>query len=265
MYPTTLGIVSLCLYLAGSIYIFRELQANRPHRLSSRFAWLAALCHAAYASTMFLQSGGVNFSFFNTASLVSLLVVLLLLSAAFSHPVQKLGLALYPLAAAMLALDLIIPVKPHLLQERSLPMDIHILASVIAFGLLNIAALQSILLAIQDRQIRSHHPHRFILSLPPLQTMETLLFQMIGIGMAFLSVSLLTGFMFIEDLFAQHLAHKTVLSILAWLVFCGLMLGRIRYGWRGETAIRWTLTGFSVLLLAYFGSKMVLEIILQRV
>jgi ABC-type uncharacterized transport system permease subunit len=265
MNPTSLGIVSVILYLTASIYIFRELQADRPHRLSTRIAWAAAFGHAAYSSSMFLQSGGVNFSFFNTASLVSLLVVLLLLSATFSHPVEKLGLGLYPLAAAMLVLDLSIPVKPHVLQDRSLPMDIHILASVVAFSLLNIAALLSILLAIQDRQLRSRHPRRFILSLPPLQTMETLLFQMIGTGVVFLSVSLLSGFMFIEDLFAQHLAHKTVLSILAWLVFCGLLLGRSRYGWRGETAIRWTLTGFAVLLLAYFGSKMVLEIILQRV
>lgn len=265
MYPTSLGIVSVILYLTASIYIFCELQTERPQRGSLRIAWIAALCHAAYSSSMFLQNGGINFSFFNTASLVSLLVVLLLLSAALSHPVEKLGLALYPLAAAMLSLDLSIAVKPHVLQSRSIPMDIHILSSVIAFSLLNIAALQSILLAIQDRQIRGRHPHRFILSLPPLQAMETLLFQMIGTGVVFLSVSLLSGFLFIEDLFAQHLAHKTVLSILAWLVFCGLLLGRSRYGWRGETAIRWTLTGFAVLLLAYFGSKMVLEIILQRV
>lgn len=265
MIPMSFGIFSVLLYLAGTAFIFRELKAERPHRLSTSIAWTAALCHAAYSSSMFLQTGNINFSFFNTASLVSLLVVLLLLSAALSHPVEKLGLVLYPLAAAMLALDVGIPIKPHLLQERSLPMDIHILASVLAFSLLNIAALLSILLAVQDRQLRSRHPRRFILSLPPLQTMETLLFQTIAAGVVFLSVSLLTGVFFIEDLFAQHLAHKTILSIIAWLVFCGLLLGRNRYGWRGETAIRWTLTGFAVLLLAYFGSKMVLEIILQRV
>lgn len=264
MIPISFGILSVLLYFTGTGFIFRELKAERPHRLSTRIVWVAALFHAVYSSSMFLQSGGINFSFFNTASLVSLLAVLLLLSAALSHPVEKLGLALYPLAAAMLALDLSIPVKPHLLHERSVPMDIHILSSAMAFSLLNVAALLSILLAIQDRQLRSRHPRRFILSLPPLQTMESLLFQMIATGLLFLSLSLVTGFMFVEDLFAQHLAHKTVLSIIAWLVFGGLLLGRSRYGWRGETAIRWTLSGFAVLLLAYFGSKMVLEIILQR-
>ncbi|MEY3785905.1 MAG: hypothetical protein RLZ75_110, partial [Pseudomonadota bacterium] len=72
------------------------------------------------------------------------------------------------------------------------------------------------------------------------------------------------GFIFIENLFAQHLVHKTVLSILAWIIFTGLLIGRSRYGWRGQTAIQWTLIGFILLLLAYFGSKLVLELILHR-
>jgi ABC-type uncharacterized transport system permease subunit len=94
--------------------------------------------------------------------------------------------------------------------------------------------------------------------------MEALLFQMISTGVIFLTVSLLSGFIFIDDLFAQHLVHKTVLSILAWLIFSALLFGRMRYGWRGQTAIQWTLIGFTSLLLAYFGSKMVLELILNR-
>jgi ABC-type uncharacterized transport system permease subunit len=94
--------------------------------------------------------------------------------------------------------------------------------------------------------------------------MESLLFQMLGAGIVFLTISLVSGFLFIEDLFAQHLVHKTVLSILAWVIFTGLLMGRRRYGWRGQTAIQWTLIGFVLLLLAYFGSKLVLELILHR-
>jgi len=97
-----------------------------------------------------------------------------------------------------------------------------------------------------------------------LQTMEALLFQMLAAGFVMQSLSLATGFMFVEDLFAQHLVHKTVLSILAWFVFAILLWGRWRYGWRGKTAIRWTLGGFVSLLLAYLGSKMVLELVLGR-
>ena len=94
--------------------------------------------------------------------------------------------------------------------------------------------------------------------------MESLLFQMIAIGFAMLSLALLSGVLFLEDIFAQHLVHKTVLSLTAWLVFSVLLWGRFQFGWRGRTAIRWTLSGFAVLLLAYFGSKFVLELVLMR-
>jgi ABC-type uncharacterized transport system permease subunit len=143
-------------------------------------------------------------------------------------------------------------------------MQAHILVSLLAFSLLNIAALQALLLTCQDFQLHRKRSSWFLRSLPPLETMEALLFQMIGVGFFLLSLSLVSGFWFIEDLFAQHLAHKTVLSLLSWLVFGVLLWGRLSFGWRGRTAVRWTLAGFGVLLLAYFGSKLVLEIILRR-
>ena len=94
--------------------------------------------------------------------------------------------------------------------------------------------------------------------------MESLLFEMIAAGYILLTLALISGFAFLQNMFAQHLVHKTVLSTLAWLVFGGLLLGRFRYGWRGRTAIIWTLSGFVILILAYFGSKAVLELMLLR-
>lgn len=91
------------------------------------------------------------------------------------------------------------------------------------------------------------------------------MFSLIGSGLLFLTLSLASGFVFLENMFAQHLAHKTVLALIAWLVFSTLLLGRIRFGWRGIVAIRWTLAGFATLLLAYLGSKLVIELILKRV
>jgi ABC-type uncharacterized transport system permease subunit len=87
---------------------------------------------------------------------------------------------------------------------------------------------------------------------------------MIAAGFVLLTLSLVSGFAFLEDMFAQHLVHKTVLSTLAWIVFGALLVGRFRYGWRGRTAIIWTLGGFVILILAYFGTKAVLELILHR-
>jgi ABC-type uncharacterized transport system permease subunit len=170
--------------------------------------------------------------------------------------------SLFPLAAIILGLDAILDPLPHLLPVHTGAMAVHILTSMVAFSLLMIAALQSVLLAIQNNQLKRHPPTRFILLLPSLQTMETLLFQMITTGVLVLTVSLGTGFLFLHDLFAQHLAHKTVLSLLAWIIFCAILAGRQRYGWRGRVAVNWILAGFLLLLLGYFGSKFVLEQIL---
>ena len=242
----------------------RSTQQNKRPRSPLYLACIAVFTHITYIVIAFEKNDSFNFSFISTAALVSLIVALLLLIATLNKPVEKLGIVIFPIAAIMLALELNLPEKPHLLHTHNWQMSTHILTSIIAFSLLNIAALQAILLAIQDQQLKSHPPKRFIQSLPPLQTMETLLFEMLGAGLFFLSISLISGFIFIEDLFAQHLVHKTVLSLIAWIIFSSLLIGRLRYGWRGKTAVRWTLSGFFLLLLAYFGSKLVLEIILHR-
>lgn len=264
MNTTALAILSICTYLASALLIVRYAYQNNTQRTPIYLAWIAVCAHISYTVIAFQQNNGFNFSFISTASLISLIVALLLLIATLNKPVEKLGVVIFPVAAILFGLELNLPEKPHLLHTHNWEMNTHILTSIIAFSLLNIAALQAILLAIQDQQLKSHPPKRFIQSLPSLQTMESLLFQMLGTGLFFLTISLISGFIFIDDLFAQHLVHKTVLSIIAWIIFSCLLIGRIRYGWRGQTAIRWTLTGFILLLLAYFGSKLVLEIILHR-
>lgn len=265
MNATLPGIFSVLCYLASSALITQALFHHRDHQsLALKLAWMGALAHFSYVALIFVQYQGLNFSFFNTSVLITWVIVLLLLIATLDKPVEKLGIALFPLAAILISLDMIFPEKSHPLATHHWQMNLHILSSIIAFSLLNIAALQAILLALQEQQLRSHHPKRLILALPPLQAMETLLFQMIGAGVFFLTIALMSGVIFVEDLFAQHLAHKTILSIFAWLIFSGLLLGRLRYGWRGKTAIQGTLIGFVLLLLAYFGSKLVLELILQK-
>ena len=101
-------------------------------------------------------------------------------------------------------------------------------------------------------------------ALPPLTELESLLFRTIAVGFVLLTATLLTGVLFVENLLAQHLVHKTVLSVLSWLLFGGLLLGRWRYGWRGKVAVRWTLAAMALLVLGFFGSKFVLELVLHR-
>lgn len=264
MTPTTLGIISLCAYLISTVLLTKDTVKNTTHKSSLIPAWLAVFSHFSYTFSLFVQQQNVNFSLFNTASIISSLVALLLLLATLNKPVEKLGLVIFPVAITSILITLLIPEREYDLQIDNWQMSVHILSSIIAFSLLNIAALQAILLAIQEQQLRKHPPKRFIQTLPPLQSMESLLFQMIATGVLFLSMSLISGFIFIEDLFAQHLVHKTTLAIVAWITFSSLLAGRVKYGWRGQTAVKLTLAGFSLLLLAYFGSKLVLELILQR-
>lgn len=264
MQTTLIGLFSILSYAIATLLIGKEILGGKQHGGSMQLAWLGAGLHSLYTVLNVQNNEGFNFSFFSTASLAALVISLLLLFAALDKPVAKLGMLIFPVAAAMLLLDISYPTRPHPLISHNWQMSTHILTSILAFSLLNIAALQAILLAIQDQQLR-HHPKRLMLALPPLQAMESLLFQMIATGLLFLTASLVSGFFFIEDLFAQHLVHKTVLSILAWIIFSALLFGRARYGWRGQSAIQWTLIGFTSLLLAYFGSKMVLELILKKV
>ena len=144
------------------------------------------------------------------------------------------------------------------------PLKAHILLSVAAYSLLSIAAALAVLLAIQDNRLRSHKPVGWLRRLPAMDTMEGMMFGAINIGFIGLTLAVFSGLIFVDNLFAQHLAHKTILSLLSWAVFGTIALGRWRFGWRGRTALRWVLGGFVILALAYFGSKIVLELLLDR-
>lgn len=264
MLAITLASLAICCYLLAVVLLVWHISQTSAPPSVLFLAWAGVILQGGYVVLGLQTLGGFNFSFFNTAALVAWIVALLIVVAAITKPVEKLGVVIFPLAALMLGLDLAFAEPNQPLARYGWAMSTHILTSIIAFALLNIAALQALLLAFQDQQLKSHPPKRFAQSLPSLQAMESLLFQILYAGVIFLSVSLITGFVFIDDLFAQHLVHKTVLSILAWLLFTGLLLGRWRYGWRGQTALLWTLSGFVLLLLAYFGSKFVLELILRR-
>ncbi len=265
-YTLLITILAVLCYFGAAGLLWRRLSRGAGKQLPSKLppiilGFIGAGLHAGILYSNIFTLAGINFGFFHALSLIFWLIVLLLLVTAVSKPVENLGIAILPLAGGAILLEYFIP-SVHFLPADERHLEIHIFLSVIAFSMLNIAAVQAVLLAIQDQHLHDKRPGGFIRLLPPLQTMETLLFQMIGLGFILQTLSLLTGFLYLDDLFAQHLAHKTVLSIVAWLVFAILLWGRWRFGWRGKTAIRWTLWGFISLALAYLGSKLVLEIFL---
>ncbi len=262
-----IGAAAAVLYLISSIVLGVRLarggaEIPRDKTTPLGLGLGALVLHGILLYQIVMTSAGVNLGFFNSFSLVAWLIALLLLLTALGKPVENLGILILPLAGLTVVLVLLFPSNRILSPSTPIGLETHIVTSIIAYSVLSIAAVQALLLAVQERQLRNRRPGGFIRALPPLQTMETLLFQMIWLGFVLLGIALLTGLLFIEDMFAQRLAHKTVLSIAAWGVFGILLWGRHRFGWRGRIAIRWTLGGIVALMLAYFGSKLVLELIL---
>ncbi len=209
------------------------------------------------------QPGMMNLGFFIAFSLVSWLVSIQILISSLYRPLHSLGIVMFPLSGIASLLSVFLPAADSASAISSQYLQAHIMVSIIAYSLIMLSALQAVTLAFQEHAIRSHHPGGFIRLLPPLHDMENLLFQMIGFGFIFLSTALLSGFFFVEDLFAQQLVHKTVLSIIGWFILAILLFGRFKFGWRGRIAIRWTLSAFVFIMLAYFGSKLVLEFIIH--
>ena len=142
---------------------------------------------------------------------------------------------------------------------------LHLALAMVAYSLAVIALLHATLMALAERQLQMKSAPA-VAGLPPLLTLERLLFRVIGAAFIFLTLTLATGIAFSETLFgrAMRFDHKTVFAVLSWLTFGALLAGRWRYGWRGRTAVRWTLGGFVLLVLAYVGSRFVLEVLLQR-
>ncbi|QBQ56653.1 cytochrome C assembly family protein [Nitrosococcus wardiae] len=247
----------------------KKSKRNASKRLAALLGLSGVVFHGVVLANRLFTASGINLSFTDALSAAAWLMALLLLATSLKEPIENMGIAVYPFAAITLGVQNLFP-SQHIVIEFGTeanmvkPLEIHILISLVAYSLFALAAVQAILLAVQNKQLRNKHPGGFIRALPPLQTMENLLFQILAVGFVLLSLSLFSGILFLEDLFAQHLAHKTVFSIIAWLVFGILLWGRWRFGWRGPMAIRWTLSGFFFLMLAYFGSKLVLEIVLQR-
>jgi len=263
---------AIVLYLACSALLFFHLKrpadqaVERAGALTKKpviMIGLAGLClHVFALNDSIISPMGINLGFYNAMSLVSAFITLFILIDTWRHPVDILAVILLPIASITLLLDINSSTSHLVAPDSSNALIFHIITSIIAYSLLALAALQAILLSIQNKFLHAHQPGGIIKLMPPLRSMEVLLFEVIVVGFIALTISLGSGLLFLENMFEQQLAHKTVLSIIAWFVFLTLLIGHWKLGWRGRTAIRWTLSGFVSLMLAYFGSKFVIEILL---
>lgn len=265
-----IALAAIGFYLAATVLIGQKLFSATPldnasKKLTLLLGLVAVLLHAYVIYQGMAADQGINLNFAHASSLVTWLIAVLLIVTTLHSQLETLIVLFFPLAAIALGAEFVFDEQPLIARDDALGLQLHILFSIVSYSLLSIAAFQAVVLAYADSKLHSRRPTPVLQVLPPLQTMESLLFQIILLGVVLLTVALLTGIPYIDDIMGQHLVHKTILSLLAWIIFVILLWGRHRFGWRGRTAIRFTLGGMFTLLMAYFGSKAVLELILQRV
>ncbi len=258
------SLLAQALYAVGWLLLIHSVRKRLPLKSNLILGLVATalVCHGINAYQQIVVQEGYRFGFFNMASLYFWVINLLVLLSSLKKPLHNMFVILLPLTvvALLCSLPQSDPITPR--QHITIGVASHILLSVLAYSALTMAAFQAMMLAFQNRQLRHKHPTGWVRLLPPLQTMEALLFELLWAGEILLTLAIVSGALYIDDLFAQHLAHKTVFSLVAWCVYAVLLWGRHRWGWRGNSAVRWTLLGFVCLVLAYFGSKLVLEFLL---
>jgi ABC-type uncharacterized transport system permease subunit len=208
----------------------------------------------------------LRFGFAQALSVMMFLAVLMCWLEAFFFPIE----AIYPLLLAVAALCAPLPaffagrVTP---DPVSFEFRLHLVAGMLAYSLFTVAMLHALLIARLERRLHGLPGLDGPLGdLPPLLSLERLVFALIGAAFAVLTATLALGMLYSEAFIgrAMRFEHKTVFVVLSWLIFGLLLVGRWRYGWRGRTALRWTVTGFVLLMLAYPGSRFVLEVLLHR-
>ncbi len=270
-------LVVAALYLLLTLRAWRSLQgdvtAPAPTDWSAFALPAIALLHGALLAAAIFGDGGFRFGFAPALSATLLLAVLIVWGEGFFVPMRGLQIFVLPLAALSAVLPALFHGAPVAAASDTPALRLHLLVAISSYSLLTIAAMHGLLMASVDRHLHGSVREdggtigRILREVPPLLAMERLLFRLIGAGFVLLTATVVSGVFFTEALFGRPLRfdHKTVFTIASWLVFAGLLAGRFVFGWRGRTALRWTLAGFLMLLLAYVGSRFVLEVILQRV
>lgn len=259
-------IMSLFLAALTIVLLWKHLLKKARNEASNKSTFLLPWCGMAavlawLSISRVFAAEGIDLNFYNSLIVASFVINLLVLLANTLKSVEYLGLLVLPCTMITILLGLSSP-EITTSPEMSVGMQAHIMTSLIAFSILGLAAVQAIFLYLQETSLHNHSSIGIVRSLPSMHDSENILFQFIIAGVLILTISLATGVIYIEDIFAQHLAHKTTLSSVAWLVFLTLIVGRLGFGWRGRTAVKWALGGFIFLILSYYGSKLVLELIL---
>ncbi|MGH8716529.1 MAG: cytochrome C assembly family protein [Burkholderiales bacterium] len=232
-----------------------------------KFAVLVPLVlHSALLYQSTFTGTGFNLGVGNAVSAILWLAVLIYWVVSFFYNLEGLQALVLPLTSVCVLMPWLLPTKHILSNTGLLAFPAHFLLSMLAYSLFTIAALHAVLMSVVERRLHNGTLPAMPQTLPPLLTMETLLFRIINAGFVLLTLALVSGILFSEELFHKpaQFTHKTLFAFISWGIFAALLGGRKIYGWRSRTAMHWTWAGFIALVLSYVGSKFVLEVILHR-
>jgi ABC-type uncharacterized transport system permease subunit len=265
-----LSFVAFVAYSLLSVYFWRAHTRGECDELCrgtiGHMMLIPIVMHGYLLEEGIFSGGGFDLNVFNALSLIVWLTLLVYWVARYFYPIGGLQALVLPLAAVTLLLPGVFPADHQLTHTDLLAFQVHIAVAMLAYSLFTIAMLHAVLISLVEKRLHYATLPRVLRSLPPLLTMESLLFRMIGIGFVLLTLTLASGVMYSEEIFgkAWTFNHKVLFGFISWCVFAVLLWGHHFYGWRGKIAVRWTVSGFVFLLLAYLGSKFVLEVMLHR-
>jgi ABC-type uncharacterized transport system permease subunit len=226
----------------------------------------ALIIHAYGLYSALFSDAGMRFSFSFALSLMMWLAVLIYWMESFMARMEGMQPMVLPLAAVCALLPLVFPQVHLIAHAQATGFKLHFLTAMLAYSLLTLSALHAIFMGFTENALHKRLLKHSLNSLPALMVMESLLFRMLMAGFSLLTLTVGSGVFFSEILFGKPMVidHKTLFAFASWGIFATLLIGRHAWGWRGKRALRWTLAGFSLLILAYVGSRFVGEVVLGR-
>jgi ABC-type uncharacterized transport system permease subunit len=232
-------------------------------------AWLlpvALLLHAWLVWQAVVTPGGLDLSFANAVSVVAGLIAAVAWVSGLLATLPAIGTVVLPVAAVASLLPTLVASPHRFAYGGETLATAHVAVALVSYAMFLVAALQALVLMGLEKRLHRRLPDPESAALPPLLTLERFLFRLVAVGFVLLTLTLMSGMLFTEQLFGKplQLTHKSVFSVLGWLTFGALLFGRWRYGWRGRVALRWIIAGTVFVFLAYLGSKFVLEVLLGR-
>ncbi|GIC77923.1 inner membrane protein YpjD [Moritella sp. F3] len=256
---------AIIFYIAATYYCIKALTVTQQPSIRTIFILgaSATLCHLFWMGFDIVTTAGINLSIINVAALISLLISMIMTMSVNKFKILPLLPIVYGFSIVVIAISYLLPTIYISNLSHNTPLVIHIVVILFAYAAFIVASLLALQMAYLDYQLKHKRPIAMHPALPSLMTIEKQLIRLLSVGLVLLSIAILTSFIFFEDAFTHTQAHKTVLSILAWLFYSVLLWGHFKQGWRSNKIAFGTLFGSILLSLAYFGSRFVKEIILK--